>query len=65
MDPFFIRRLKLTKKLFRITVKIGPILVRSGHMNAFLVDSEQSRHPSFTELSQTQMPMENIDLMLS
>ena len=35
MDPCFIHRQKWTQKLFLITVKLGQILLRSGHTNAF------------------------------
>ena len=38
MDPCFIHRHKSTQKLFWIAIKIGQILLRSGHTNAFLVD---------------------------
>ena len=55
VDPCFIYRHKSTQKLFWIAVKIGQILLRSGHTNTFLVDCEQSRHPSCTELSHAQM----------
>ena len=65
MDPFFIHRYKSTQKLFRIAVKIGQIFLRSGHTNAILVDCEQSRHPSYTELSHAQISMQNIDHTLS
>ena len=54
VHPCFIYRHTSTQKLFRIDVKIGQILLRSDHTNAFLVDCEKSRHPSYTELSHTQ-----------
>ena len=43
-----------------ITVKMGQILLRSGHTNVFLVYYDQSRHSSCTELSHAQMCMQNI-----
>ena len=61
VDPHFIYRHKSKQKLFRIAVKIGQSLLWSGHMIAFLVDCEHSRHPSCTELSHAQMCMQNID----
>ena len=51
MDPCSIHRHKSTQQLFRIEVEIGQISLQSGHTNAFLVDCEQSRHPSCIELS--------------
>ena len=54
MDSCFIHRYKSTQKLFQIAVKIGQILFRNGHTNAFLVDCEQSLQPSCTELSHPQ-----------
>ena len=65
VDPCCIHRHKSTKKLFRIAVKIGQILLPSGHTNAFLVECEQLWHPSCTELSHAQMCMQNIDHTLS
>ena len=61
LDACFIHRHKSTINLFRIAFKIGQILLRSGLTNAFLVDWEQSRHSSCTELSQAQICMQNID----
>ena len=65
MDLCLIHRHKFTRKLFRIAVKIGQILLRSDHTNAFLVDCEQSRYPSCTGLSHAQMCMQDIDQTLS
>ena len=65
VDLCFIHRHKSTQKLFQIAVKIGQILLRSGHTNAFLVDCEQSRNPSCTNFSHAQMCMWNIDQTLS
>ena len=56
---------QINAKLFRFAVKVGTILLPSGHTNAFLVDYEQLRHPSCTELSHAQMYMQNIDHTLS
>ena len=65
VDPCFIHHQKSTQKLFRIAVKIGQILLRSGYTNVFFVDREKSRHLSCTELSHAQMCMQNIDHTLS
>ena len=65
VDPCFIHRHKSTQKRFQIAVKIGQIMVRSGHTNAFLVDCEQSWHPSCTEFSHAPMCMKNIEHTLS
>ena len=65
VDPCFIHRYKTTQKFFRIAVKIGKILLQSGHPNVFLVDWEQSQHPSCTEPSHAEMWMQNIDHTLS
>ena len=55
VDPCFTHRHKSMQKLFQIAVKIGQILLRSSHTNAFLVNCEQSRPPTCTELSYGQM----------
>ena len=65
VDPCFTYRHRSTQKLFRIAVIIGQILLRSSHTNAFLVDCEESRHSSSTELSHAQMCMQNIDHTLN
>ena len=61
VDPCFILYHKSTQKLVRIAVKICQILLQSGHTNAFMVDCEQPRYPSCTELSHAQMCMQNIN----
>ena len=65
VDQCFNHRHKMTQKIFQIAVKIGQISLWSGYTNAFSVDREKSWHPSCTELSYAQMPMENIGHMLS
>ena len=65
VNPCFIYHHKLTQKFFWIAVKIGQIFLRNGHPNAFLVDFEQSRYPSCTELSDAQIYMLNFDGTLS
>ena len=39
---------QIDAKILSDWVKIGPILLRSGHTNAFLVDCDQLRHSSCT-----------------
>ena len=65
VDPCFINRHKSTQQLLRIAVKIAQILLRSSHTNALLIECEQSRHLSCTELSHAQMCMQNIEHALS
>ena len=48
LDPCFIHRSKSTQKLFRIVIKIGQILIGSGHTNEFLVDLAPNLHRAFS-----------------
>ena len=56
MDPYFIHRHKIdAETLSDCGLNRPNFALKWSRANAFLVDCEQSRHPSFTELSHAQM----------